>query len=126
MATITDMWYNIANHDLNDPAYLKDLYVTEKQTIAQIAETIGCSAHLVQKKLRKFGLVCRDEFLNVYTGRWHIIAKSGIISIVKPRIKNIKRTTDEIYPRTTSRNSVVFKRILSILILSSGCSLSSR
>lgn len=112
-SAIYDMWLGLTNRVLNDPSAMETLYVVEKQTVAQIAKTIGCSPSLVQKKLQKFGLAEKDSFLDVYTGRWHSLAKRGLINVVKPHIKKIERTTDEIYPKTTSKNATIFKKILS-------------
>ena len=112
-ADLVVKWHDLTSRCLNDPQELKYLYVTRKQTVAQIAKTIGCSPQLVQKKLQTFGLTSKDEFFQVYTGRWHSLAKRGLINAAKPHIKKIETTTNEIYPRTTSKNATVFKKILS-------------
>ena len=60
-----------------------------------------------------FGLNTSDNLFGVYTGRFHVLAKHrGIIRIIKPFIKNIQTTTDEIYTQTSSINSRIFKEIL--------------
>lgn len=112
-ATLRDIWHGVISRKLNTPAWLQQKYVSENRSAQEIADMIGCSPDLVQKKLVAFGLTSSDCMYAVYTGRWHAVAKRGVIGILKPFLKDITETTDEIYGDLTSTNGKIFKQILS-------------
>ena len=97
---------------LNRYEWMHQKFHTEHCTIKEIADIIGCSPDTVQKKLQKHDLLGRDKILDVYTGRFHS-SKHFIMRILKNRyIDKIEKPIDEIYPRITSRNPLIFKEIL--------------
>jgi hypothetical protein len=110
---LSDKYYSLRYRELSDPAWLQQKFVNEKRSPDDIAGIIGCDVSVVNKKLVIFGLMATDTVFGVYTGRFHTLAKhKGIIKLMKPFIRNIETTTDEIYTRTASINSRIFKEIL--------------
>lgn len=98
---------------LNDPKWLSQKYHEENRSVQAIADIVGCDTELVQRKLQKLGLLGRDKILDVYTGRFHGFGKKAVIILMKPHIKKVETTVDEIYTKTKSRNCKIFKEILS-------------
>lgn len=110
---LSDIYYNLRYKELSDPAWMQQKFVNEKRTPDEIAAHVGCDVDLINKKLKVFGLTGSDKLFGVYTGRFHILAKhKGIVKLVKPFIKNIQTTTNEIYTQTSSINTRIFKEIL--------------
>ena len=113
ITTLSDIYYNLRYRKLSDPAWLQQKIVNEGRKPDEIAEIVGCDVDLINKKLGIFGLTATDRLFGVYTGRFHVLAKhKGIVKLIKPFIKNIQMTTDEIYTQTSSINSRIFKEIL--------------
>lgn len=98
---------------LSNPAWLQQKHIYEGRSAESIAKELGVSTEFVDKKLVVFGLNAKDAIVGVYTGRWHSLAKKGLMRVMKPAIRHIEETTDEVYCRTTSRNSTIFKHIIS-------------
>jgi len=97
---------------LNSVQWMHQKFHTEHKTVKDIAEIIGCSPEVVQKKLQKHDLLGRDKILEVYTGRFHS-SKHLIMRLLKSRyFGKITQSVDEIYPRITSRNALIFRDIL--------------
>jgi len=93
--------------------FLVTRFVHEGRSPEDIAKIVGCNVDLVNKRLLHYGVNNREYLMKVYTGRFHAIAKHmGFVKLVKPFIKNIETTTDEIYPRLTSINAKMFRDIL--------------
>lgn len=98
---------------LNSYAWLHSKFHINQMTIQQIADIIGCSPEIVNKKLLKHNLLGRDKILDVYTGRFHS-GKHLIMRLLKKRyLGKIEKSIDEIYPKVTSRNSLIMQDILS-------------
>lgn len=107
--------YNILKYPelFRDHTFLVTRFVHEGRTPEDIAKIVGCSVNLVNDRLLHYGVNNREYLMKVYTGRFHAIAKHmGFVKLVKPFIKNIETTTDEIYPRLTSINAKIFRDIL--------------
>lgn len=108
-----NIYYRFKYPLLNDYTWLQTKLRIENKTLQECADILGCDVELIIKKRDKFGLNATDRVFNVYTGRFHQLAKHrGIVPIIKPFIKNIERSVDEIYGRTTSINSKIFKGIV--------------
>lgn len=113
ITTLSDKYYNLRYQELNNPAWMQQKFVNEKRTPDEIAKIVGCDINLINKRLVAFGLTTKDKLFGVYTGRFHKLAKhKGVLKLIKPFIKNIQITTDEIYTQTSSINSRIFKEIL--------------
>lgn len=97
---------------LANPAWLQQRHIYEGRSVEDIAKELNVSTEFIEKKINAFGLNAKDAIVGVYTGRWHSLAKKGAMRIMKPAIKQIEETTEEVYCRTTSRNSALFKHIL--------------
>lgn len=109
---IKTLYYSLRYRDLNPP-WLQQKLITEDRSPAEIADIIGCNVDLINEKIIEYGLNAKDDVFGIYTGRFHQLAKHrGVVALVKPFIKNIETTTDEIYTRTKSINSKIFKDIL--------------
>ena len=110
MITLKDLKH-LLDPRLNDPLWLYQRYHAEEKTAEEISKIIGCSPQLVVKKLKKLGIT-HDELNGVYTGRFHTIGKTALIFLMKPYLKKINDTINEIYDKTRSRNALIFKNIL--------------
>ena len=110
---LSDTYYNLRYRELSDPAWMQQKYVNEKRSSEEIAKMVGCNVSLINKRIQSFGLTAKDSLFGVYTGRFHVLGKhKGIIKLIKPFIKNIETTTNEIYTQTSSINSKIFKEII--------------
>ncbi len=96
---------------LNDPVWLTRKLHDEHMSEKDIAKLIGCSEKLVHKKLYSLAVLNPDRILDVHTGYFHY-AKEFIMLLAKPYIKKIQQAVDTTYHRTKSRNSGIFKSII--------------
>lgn len=101
---------------LNNYKWMHQQLHTEHKTVKEIAEIIGCSPEIVQKKLQKHDLLGRDKILNIYTGRFHS-SKHLIMKLLKKRyLGKIEQSIDEIYPLIATRNALILQEILNSMI----------
>lgn len=108
-----NIYYRFKYPELNDYTWMQTKLKIENKTEQDCADILGCDLSLIIKKRDEYGLNLNDRVFNVYTGRFHALAKHrGIVALAKPFIKNIEKTVDEIYNRTTSINSRIFKEII--------------
>lgn len=101
---------------LNDPKWLETMLHQEHRSSEYIAKIIGCKTETVNKKISKLRVGSTDHWQGVYTGRFHGLAKKSLIRILKPFIKDIEQTVDEIYDKTAFVNSKIFKDLIQTLV----------
>lgn len=108
-----NLYYRFKYPELNNYTWIMQKLRIENKTPEEIAAILGCNIELIMKKRDEFGLSAPDRVFNVYTGRFHMLGKHrGIVALIKPFVKNIEKSVDEIYGRTTSINSRIFKEIV--------------
>lgn len=109
--TISDL-YRRYDKRLNDPVWLTKKLHDEHIPEKDIARLIGCSEKLVHDKLNSLAILNPDRIMDVHTGFFHY-AKEFIMLIAKPYLRRVQQAVDTTYHRTKSRNSGIFKSIIS-------------
>lgn len=66
-----------------DPDWLRDRYIADKLTIAQIADQAGCSTTLIRRSLRKAGIEARDRGTGSTVAMMHPHPLAGDSSLLR-------------------------------------------